>query len=202
MKSILTAVFYFTLLIALQSCDKIPGLQSEMKDDDAKAKQALIGVWRGEGGYEGEEDAGWSESWKIERNADGKYSVDYLILNDDEKLYELSSDAGSWSYENGVYYEINSNGDKVIYDVYSVKDDWFEYNIADRQGSANIQETKTVDTFQLQSPPKGYSLVTYDQSTDELNEKIINETLNESSDEEIVESIDELVKQTTDQLDK
>ncbi len=177
MKSILYAIFCFTLLFTLQACDKIPGLQSEMKDDDAKAKQALIGVWRGEGGYEGEEDAGWSESWKIERDANGKYSVDYLILNDDEKLYELSSDSGSWSYENGVYYEVNGNGDKVTYDVFSVKDDWFEYNIAERQGDANIQETKTVDTYQLQEPPKGYSLVTYEQPVEESNEESMSQSV-------------------------
>ena len=159
----------------ISSCTQNP----EVKDDDAKSKQALVGVWRGEGGYEGEEDAGWTESWKIVREANGKYSVDYLILNEKEKLYELSTDKGTWSYENGVYYEVNGNGDQVVYDVYSVKDDWFEYNISNREGTANIQETKTVDSFQLQEPPKGYSLVEYDQPIEQVIEDTIQQAIKE-----------------------
>ena len=168
-------IFFLALLLvtllALPSCTK----NAEVKDNDAKAKAALVGVWRGEGSYAGEEDAGWSESWKIVRQADGKYIVDYLILNDNEKLYELSKDEGTWSYENGAYLEVNGNGDQVTYQVYSVKDDWFEYNIPERDGTANIQESKTVDTYQLQSPPKGYSLVSYEQPTDVEVEDAINE---------------------------
>jgi len=143
----------------LTSCTK----NSEVKDDDAKATEALVGIWRGDGSYEDEEDAGWAESWKMVRGSDGTYQVDYMIVHDGDKLYEQSSDAGTWSYEGGVYYEVNSNGDKITYDVYSVKSDWFEYNIAERDGSANIQESKTVDNFQLQGPPDGYSEVTYEQ---------------------------------------
>ena len=159
MKFFLITVLLVSSLYFLVSCTNNP----EVKDNDAKAKEALVGVWRGEGTYEGEEDAGWSESWKMARQSNGGYVVEYLIVHDDQKLYELSSDAGTWSYEGGTYFEVNSNGDKVTYDVFSVKQDWFEYNIAQREGSANIQETKTVDTYQLESPPKGYSEVTYEQ---------------------------------------
>ncbi len=147
------------LLLVLVSCTN----NAEVKDDDAKAAEALVGVWRGDGTYEDEEDAGWAESWKMVRGEDGNYKVDYMIVHDGDKLYEQSSDAGSWTYENGVYYEVNSSGDKISYDVFSVKADWFEYNITQREGSANIQESKTVDNFQLQDPPKGYSEVSYDQ---------------------------------------
>ena len=147
------------LLLALVSCTNNP----EVKDDDAKATEALAGIWRGEGTYEDEEDAGWAESWKMVRGSDGTYQVDYLIVHDGDKLFEQSTDAGTWSYEDGVYYETNSNGDKITYDVFSVKTDWFEYNIAQRQGSANIQESKTVENFQLQRPPDGYSEVSYEQ---------------------------------------
>jgi len=163
MKNILLAVLYSVFLVSLQSCDKIPGLHSELKDDDAKATKALIGIWRGEGTYEDEEDAGWAESWKMVRGSDGTYQVDYMIVHDGDKLFEQSTDVGSWSYEAGAYYEVNSNGNKITYDVFSVKTDWFEYNIAQRQGSANIQESKTVENFQLQNPPEGYSEVTYEQ---------------------------------------
>lgn len=153
----------FVLPILLMACTNNP----EVKDDDAKAKQALVGVWRGEGTYEEDVDSGWAESWKMVRDADGRYAVEYLIVHDGEKLYELSSDAGTWSYEGGTYYEVNRNGDKTNYTVYSVKEDGFEYNIVEREGSANIQETKTVDTYQLQAPPKGYSEVTYDQPAED-----------------------------------
>jgi len=159
MKSFSIHLLLVPLLFVTVSCTNNP----EVKGNDAKARQALVGVWRGDGTYGDEEDAGWNESWKMVRGKDGKYMVDYLIVHDGEELYELSSDAGTWAYENGVYYEVTGNGDKVTYDVYSVKDDWFEYNIAAREGSANIQESKTVDTFKLQGPPKGYSEVTYEQ---------------------------------------
>ena len=150
------------VLLALVSCTNNP----EVKDNDAKAAEVLVGVWRGDGTYEDEEDAGWAESWKMVRGSDGNYKVEYMIVHDGDKLFEQSSDAGTWSYEDGVYYEINSSGNKIVYDVFSVKADWFEYNIAQRQGSANIQESKTVDNFQLQGPPNGYSKVSYDQPTE------------------------------------
>ncbi len=150
------------LLLALVACTNNP----EIKDDDAKASEALTGVWRGDGTYEDEEDAGWAESWKMVRGSDGTYKVDYMIVHDGDKLFEQSSDAGTWSYEEGVYYEVNSSGNKTVYDVFSVKADWFEYNIAQRQGSANIQESKTVEKFQLQGPPEGYLEVSYEQPTE------------------------------------
>ncbi len=158
--------FIASLLIPLWSCTNNP----EVKDDDAKATEALAGVWRGDGTYEDEEDAGWSESWKMVRGSDGTYEVDYMIVHDGDKLYEKSSDAGTWSYKDGVYTEVNSNGDNVTYDVFSVKSDWFEYNIAQREGSSNIQETKTVDDFELQGPPEGYSEVTYELPSELLDE--------------------------------
>ncbi len=160
----LTLLAFF--LLTSWSCTNNP----EVKEDDAKATEALVGVWRGDGTYEDEEDAGWAESWKIVRGSDGSYQVDYMIVHDGDKLYESSSDAGTWSYENGVYTEVNGNGENVIYDVFSVKADWFEYNIAQREGTANIQESKTVDDFKLQGPPEGYSEVSYELPGDVLEE--------------------------------
>ncbi len=151
-------IFLASLLLTLWSCTNNP----EVKDNDAKASEALVGVWRGDGTYEDEEDSGWSESWKMVRESDGSYKVEYMIVHDGDKLYEKSSDAGTWNYKDGVYTEVNSNGDNVTYDVFSVKTDWFEYNIAQRQGSANIQETKTVDNFQLQDQPENYTEVSYE----------------------------------------
>ncbi|QMU60603.1 MAG: hypothetical protein GKR92_02385 [Gammaproteobacteria bacterium] len=150
------------VLLVLASCTN----NSEVKDNDAKAAEVLVGVWRGDGTYADEEDAGWAESWKMIRESDGSYKVDYMIVHDGDKLFEQSSDAGTWSYEDGVYYEVNGGGNKIAYDVFSVKADWFEYNIAQRQGTPNIQESKTVEGFQLQGPPEGYSEVTYDQPVD------------------------------------
>ena len=185
--SIYKLVFVLALtLLILPSCTK----NAEVKDNDAKAKEALVGVWRGEGSYAGEEDAGWSESWRMVRQADGKYVVDYLILNDNEKLYELSSDEGAWSYENGVYLEVNGNGDQITYEVYSIKDDWFEYNIPERDGAANIQESKTVDNYELQSPPKDYSLVNYEQPIEVEIEGAISE-----ADETIKNAIEKAVEE-------
>ena len=181
-----TLALFLLILLGLPSCTK----NAEVKDNDAKAKEALVGVWRGEGNYAGEEDAGWSESWKMVRQADGKYFVDYLILNDSEKLYELSSDTGTWSYENGAYLEVNGNGEQITYQVYSVKNDWFEYNIPERDGSANIQESKTVDNYELQNPPKGYSVVTYEEPIEiEIDGEISGE------DEAITQAIEKAVEE-------
>lgn len=185
--SIFKSIFVLILtLLMLPACTK----NAEVKDNDAKARKALVGVWRGEGSYAGEEDAGWSESWKMVRQADGKYIVDYLILNANEKLYESSSDEGTWSYENGIYREVNGNGDQITYEVYSVKDDWFEYNIPDRDGAANIQESKTVENYQLQSPPKDYSLVNYEQPIEVEIEGVISE-----ADETIKNAIEKAVEE-------
>jgi hypothetical protein len=152
-------LFLAALLLTLMSCTNNP----EVRDDDTKAADLLVGVWRGGGTYKNEENAGWAESWKMVRESDGTYKVDYLAVNDGEKQFEQSSDTGVWTYEDSVYYEVNSNGIKTTYDVFSVKVDWFEYNIAQRQGSINIEESKTVDKFQLQGPPVGYSEVSYER---------------------------------------
>ncbi len=160
---------FVPLLLISTSCTN----NVEVKDNDAKATATLVGVWRGDGTYKDEENIGWKESWKIVRQADGKYAIDYLMVHDVEKLYETSFDEGTWSYKDGVYYEVNSQGSKVTYVVYSVKKDWFEYNIAERKGSANIQESKTVDKFKLQDPPKGYSEVSYEQPVDNASDEPI-----------------------------
>lgn len=177
------------VFVTLPSCTK----NTEVKDNDAKAKEALVGVWRGEGNYAGEQDAGWSESWKMVRHPDGKYVVNYLILNDNEKLYELSSDQGTWSYKDGIYEEVNSNGDQITYTVYSVKNDWFEYNIPERDGEANIQETKTVETYELQSPPEEYSLVKYEDPID-INIDIDDADADETVKDAIEKAVQELSK--------
>ena len=183
MKYLLIPIF-----LVLVSCTN----NLDVKDDDAKASESLVGVWRGEGTYSDEEDSGWTEAWKMVRGSDGTYNVDYMIVHDGEKLYEQSSDAGTWSYEDGIYYEINSNADKVTYDVFIVKKDRFEYNIAQRQGTANIEEIKTVEDFQLQAPPEGYSLVTYDQPSDQLTDESAEETIQTSTGERAVESTNEI----------
>ena len=173
MKYMLAPVF-----LVLLSCTNNP----DVKDDDAKATESLVGVWRGEGTYSDEEDSGWTESWKIERGGDGTYKVDYMIMHDEDKLYEQSSDAGTWSYEEGVYYEINKNSSKATYDVFIVKNDRFEYNLAQRKGTANIEETKTVEDFQLQTPPDGYSQVTYEQPAQDTTNAVepVENTQNET----------------------
>jgi hypothetical protein len=179
----------FILLLLVSSCTN----NTEVKDNDAKAAEALVGVWRGEGTYEDEEDAGWSESWKMVRGSDGSYEVDYIIVHAEDKLYEKSSDAGTWMYEGGIYTEVNGNGDNVIYDVFSVKKDRFEYNIAQRKGSANIEETKTVNDFQLQGPPEGYSEVSYElpgELPGELQEELQGELQDVLQDETSIENLE------------
>lgn len=183
--------------LVLVSCTNNP----DVKDNDTKASESLVGVWRGEGSYDDEEDPGWKESWKMVRGSDGTYMVDYMIVHDGEKRYEQSSDAGTWSYKDGVYYEINSNEDKITYDVFIVKKDRFEYNLAERQGTANIEETKTVETFQLQDPPDGYSLVSYDQPLDQLLDDTVDESTQIISSVNEIEKADEAAEEFTEQLE-
>lgn len=184
-------LFLVPFLLILWSCTN----NTEVKDNDAKATEALVGVWRGDGSYEDEEDAGWAESWKMVRGSDGTYEVDYIIMHDADKLYEKSSDAGTWMYKDGIYTEVNGNGDNIIYDVFSVKKDRFEYNIAQRKGSANIEETKTVNDFQLQGPPEGYSEVSYElpgELPSELQSELQDELQDDLQLEVPIENADEL----------
>ncbi len=186
-KAVITFFFMLTALASIPSCTQ----NTEVKDDDAKASEALVGVWRGEGGYDGANDAGWKETWKMTRSADGKYAVDYLTINDDEKLYELASDVGTWSYENGIYLETNKNGQQITYTVYSVKDDWFEYNLADRDSEQHIKEAKTEEAYQLRKPPEGYSVVSNEQALGDLIEGVIDQA---------GDNINQAVKQAVDEL--
>lgn len=156
--------FLFLLLLFIAACT----YNSELKDDDKKSTQALVGVWRGEGDYQDQEDEDWSESWKISRHANGTFEVNYLLINDKNKEYEITTDKGKWSYVDGRYLETNSQDDKSVYKVYSVKKDWFEYNYIQRGDGVTIQETKTVDNYQLQDPPEGYAKYVY-QETDSPN---------------------------------
>ncbi len=188
-KATSTFVFLFAFLMSMTSCTQ----NAEVKDNDAKARKALVGVWRGEGGYESVEDAGWKESWKMTRTDDGKYTVEYLTINDTEKLYELSSDSGTWKYENGVYTETNKNDYQVTYNVYSVKQDWFEYNLAERESEQHIQEAKTEDAYQLQKPPEDYAVVNNEQSLGDLIEGVT---------DQVDESVNEAVKQAVEELSK
>lgn len=147
-------------IVLFLSCSNNP----ELKNNDEKAKNALIGVWRGSGAYGEGEDQGWDESWKIVRHKDGTFEVSYLLVHDGNKEYELTKDSGIWNFENGKYYEIYKENLKSVYKVYSIKRDWFEYNQIERSDEVTIQEVKTEDTFQLQGPPKDYIEVIHSES--------------------------------------
>lgn len=142
----------FILIFLFLSCSNNP----ELMDNDEKAKNALIGVWRGTGEYGEGEDQGWDETWKIVRHKDGTFEVNYLLIHDGNKEYEYTKDSGLWKFENGKYYEIYEDNLKSVYKVYSLKKDWFEYNQIERSDEVTIKEVKTEDTFQLQGPPQGY----------------------------------------------
>ena len=139
-------------LLVISACTN----NNETKDDDTNAQKTLIGVWRGQGGFRHQDAEGWEQIWKINRYEDGTYDVDYLLTNDVTKEYAKFSDSGEWFYEKGSYYEVNQNDEKFLFKVYSLKDDRFEYNNIDDSDEVKIQETKTVDNFQLQDPPEGY----------------------------------------------
>ena len=157
MKYILIIVLLFTV-----ACTP----NKETKDDDVKAQKALVGVWRGNGDFQHEDAGGWDQIWKIARHEDGTYEVDYLLLNNVTQEYAKFSDSGKWYYEKGGYYEINKKGEKFLFKVYSLKKDIFEYNNSEDGDEIKIQETKTVDSFQLQEPPEGYKKKTKDEAKD------------------------------------
>ena len=149
-------LFLIVFLLCIASCSN----NSELKDNDEKAKEALIGVWRGfsSGDNDLGSGKGWDEYWKISRYENGIFKINYLLINNTKKEYEISSDKGKWNFENGKYYEIHNGENKIIYKVHSLKNDWFEYNQIERMNSeATIQEVKTVDTYQLQEPPLNYN---------------------------------------------
>lgn len=153
MKTLLYILFFF--IVSCSNDTELP----ELKDDDLKAKEALIGVWRGISRGENDigEGKGLDEFWKIFRKQDGTFEVMYLLVNGKDKNYELSSDNGKWGFENGMYYEVDNNNLKTVYKVYSIKNDWFEYNQVERADNSKIQEVKTEMSYQLPQPPTDYT---------------------------------------------
>ena len=133
----------------------------ELKDNDQDARDALTGIWRGAGEYQDEKDRGWNEFWKLTRHQDGRYEVSYLLVHDEDKLYETSSDSGKWYYENGRYFEIDGTEQKSVFKVISLKKDMFKYNYIQRGDDVPISETKTGEGYQLQDPPEGYTEVVF-----------------------------------------
>ncbi len=151
----------FFVLICLISCTE----NSELKNNDQLARDALSGVWRGEGKYQNEQDQGWVEYWKIIRHQDGTFEVQYLVIHKEDKFYEYANDTGQWFYENGSYSEINKNNQKSVYTVYSVKKDSFEYNLVQNETTTKISEIKTVAEYQLQDPPDGYKELKHEKES-------------------------------------
>ena len=141
---------------------------ADLKEDDQKARDALVGVWRGAGEYQDETGKIWDEIWRMTRYQDGKYEVKFLLIQDDAKQYGITSIAGKWFYENGQYYEVDKDNLKTIYKVYSVKKDRFEYNFIERSDKVNIEETKTVESYQLQDPPDDYTELVYQPADDNI----------------------------------
>ena len=152
--------FVFVLLLFVISCTNDP----ELKDDDQSARDALVGVWRGSGDYQDEKDRGWREHWRMARQLDGSYSVQYLLVHDEDKLYEHSMDSGKWGYENGKYYEVNQHKKKSVFKVISLKKENFQYNYIQRSDDIAINETKTSDAYQLQNPPESYTEFVYQET--------------------------------------
>ena len=150
----------FVMLLLVISCTNDP----ELKDDDQNARDALIGVWRGAGDYQDEVDRGWREYWRMSRNQDGSYSVQYLLVHDEDKHFEHSMDSGKWGYENGKYFEVNQHKQKSVFKVISLKKDNFQYNYIQRGDDLAINETKTSDAYQLQDPPEGYTEFVYQEA--------------------------------------
>lgn len=157
MKILRSVIFIF-----LVSCTN----NSELKDDDQGARDALVGVWRGAGEYHDDAGQVWNELWKMARYQDGKFEVSFLLVQDDKKQYGVTSVSGKWFYENGKYYEVDEDSQKTYYNVYSVKKDRFEYNFLERSDKVNIEEIKTVENYQLQDPPQGYTELVHQPSSE------------------------------------
>ncbi len=158
-------IFILLFLFFLFSCE----VNTELKDNDQLAREALVGVWRGSGEYQDEQDRGWNEFWKMVRRQDGSYDVSYLLVHDGNKQYERSADSGKWSYRNGRYFETDQWQQKSVFNVISLKKDIFVYNHIERGDGPSINEAKTGDGYQLQDPPTGYVKFEY-QPSDKLNQ--------------------------------
>lgn len=151
-----TYCFLLLSLLVIAGCTN----NSEMKDNDQKAAQALVGVWRGAGDYSDGKNEGWKQAWVMRRQQNGKFVAEYLFTHKENKQYGLITEMGTWDYENGHYLEVNSYDEKSIFEVSSLKKDSFEYNYLNSDSDVTIQETKTVESYQLQEPPKDYTKYT------------------------------------------
>ena len=153
---------YFLLLLLLFPVSCTDHL--ELKQNDQRARDMLVGTWRGAGEYQDED--GRQEFWKIVRRHDGRFEVEYLLVHDGNRQYERSSGSGKWSYGNGRYYEVDKNGWKSVYKVYSVKKDWFEYNYIQHGDAVTIKEVKMAQGYQLKQPPEGYTEFVHQEAED------------------------------------
>ena len=97
----------FTVLL-LSACDSID------PKDNTKAREALVGTWKGSGDYD-TENSGTEDCWKTTRYADGRYDLEILTLDPKKKTYEYYKENGQWQVSDGYYTEVSTDNDEAKY---------------------------------------------------------------------------------------
>ncbi|MBU2708808.1 hypothetical protein KCM76_22635 [Zooshikella marina] len=142
-------VFTIFLLVA---CDAIDPKDNKM------AKMALIGTWKGQG-HDDNEKPSIQEYWKATRHADGRYDIEWLILDTSKNTYEhYKEETGQWHVNDGFYTEKSTDNEEIKHIIIDLSNDYFCYNeVLDIDHTSCIQEERVDSSYNLKNPPSGYS---------------------------------------------
>ncbi|WP_163831068.1 hypothetical protein [Spartinivicinus ruber] len=149
MKAKIISVVFAILL--LPACDSID------PKDNTKAREALIGTWKGDGDYD-TENSGTKDYWKTTRYANGSYDLEILTLDPKKKTYEYYKENGQWHVNKGYYTEVSDKGGEAKYIILDLSSNKFDYNDAsDTDHTYYIQEDRVKTSYNLRKPPSGYT---------------------------------------------
>ncbi|MCX4027204.1 hypothetical protein H0A36_08620 [Endozoicomonas sp. SM1973] len=139
------------IILLLPACDSID------PKDNTKAREALVGTWKGNGDYD-VENSGTEDYWKATRYADGQYDLEILTLDPNKKTYEYYKEKGQWQVNDGYYTEVSTDNDETKYIILDLSSKRFDYNDAsETDHSYYIQENRVKSSYSLRKPPSGYT---------------------------------------------
>jgi len=81
-------------------------------EDDKQIDTRLVGIW--EGSEKDNQILGMTKEWKMTRNSDGTFLLDFKVTIEDE--IEKTTEEGSWWVKNGLFYELHTISGKT--DIY------------------------------------------------------------------------------------
>ena len=135
--------------------------------DDLKIDQRFIGTWRGERTFTDPEQI---YRWRIERKADGSFSVQSLEYYPTLKVYLSEELEGRWGVKEGRYFEIDQEEEPSHWKIGPVAKNQIKMQMfieGELDEVADIENRTNEKADKFLTPPGEYRKVTPDQ-LDEL----------------------------------